>query len=1419
MPSTAARVRLLGSPALLDRDGTPILALGKGKPLAILAYLLVRGQASRDELVALLWGDVPEARARNAFRQSLHRLRSAIGPDCLRDQSQVLSISADCGLEYDIFELDRAIARGDLAVALSLYRGDFLSGLDVGESGFEQWVVAERAKLKARLQDVLQKALRDDLDRGASSDAADKSALLKELAPLDPNVAVLHATTLIGLGRKAEAVDSLSQFAEYYKGELGAQPPEIVRDLAKRLGAPGTATSDPAARTPNNRAIGREPELARLLSVWRAVEMGHGSLVLIEGGPGIGKTALVDKFLTRLADGSSALLLRGRERGADAAVSYASLAEALRGALDAPGLSGASQHLLAEASRLLPQLRDQFDLPPLADLTDDAARVRFFEGVASLLDAVAYEQPVCVALDDFQNASRATTELLQYLVSRLQGIPILFLVVERTGGRRSALREAVIGVNTGRGERGQTTPHEQRQSSVLALGGLSDADISALVADVSGQVPSPELLSRISGLSQGFPFRVIELAQRSLAGLPIGEAPVAFADVLWGRLQRCTQTQQRLFIASALLDRPSSLRLLAAASHLSESNAFDALLSLEGQGLLVQRPNGVVPSHDIAARMALEGPGPAGIALLAGWAAEALDADGSGSRAELAQLFVLAGRRQPAFDHSKAAMFDALAAGAEEEAAHHFKSALSAAPSAIEQLELRKLSGALGWGPALLGPVASAPETESVSLPKESTSEIEISPGFHEGPAASAPAGVSGPNPPDAFPPTSSAGNGKRHNTDSDGSANRTTEKSWRLRQLQGFRPGRVVLGVAAAILVIAATAVSRSRRMAAPGVFLSDTLVVREQASVRNARLQYLTGSLGSPLSPLSPLRQPAFAWADSVRLPWLNARVSPNGAFVSIERMTPDGPDVYAVTASRRDTIAISTRRGDDIALGWSPDGQWLLVSHADVSSDGKYRANLVAYSLQTRGKTIVFDTSSSHSVVNAEWSPDGVHVAWVARLGDDRQQDIFLSNSDGSASRNLSSDASEDYSISWSSDGVRIAFTSERSGFAELYSVDLITGKLRRLTWDQAHADRARFSPDGRWIAYESTRGGEAGIYVMPSWGGTGRRANAQGQRFTLDGWRGPPARYVSRIAIDPEQVALPLNNKTLYARVSDQKGVTLPASFITWELLDTGAVQLRKVASDVETSDINARATISGQMPGVVRVVAHAGTWRVDTAFVRIGNGDILLFRDDFNAPLDNNHWTSLGRPRPYTATSKGVNHPGALVVASDREWESGVLSDRIFSVNSGLAVSARITTDAGKGARLAGSLELALVAADPAEVADSIAPQFLRIASISILTDAGRTAYSVERELFTEPDGQLGSAGDHELSIRIESDRSVSFFIDGRRRWRSTLKVQTTGDNSRVQVWLAGRGTGTSVAFDNTEVSMKAVGDPGTRAQR
>jgi TolB protein len=88
---------------------------------------------------------------------------------------------------------------------------------------------------------------------------------------------------------------------------------------------------------------------------------------------------------------------------------------------------------------------------------------------------------------------------------------------------------------------------------------------------------------------------------------------------------------------------------------------------------------------------------------------------------------------------------------------------------------------------------------------------------------------------------------------------------------------------------------------------------------------------------------------------------------------------------------------------------------------------------------------------------------------------QLGLFVANADGTDERPLLADRGLDYDATWSRDGAWIAFTSERSGSADLFRVHPDGTGLERLTDSPAYDDQAAFSPDGRRLVFVSTRGG--------------------------------------------------------------------------------------------------------------------------------------------------------------------------------------------------------------------------------------------------------------------------------------------------------------------------------------------------------
>src|SRR5688572_13502857 len=77
------------------------------------------------------------------------------------------------------------------------------------------------------------------------------------------------------------------------------------------------------------------------------------------------------------------------------------------------------------------------------------------------------------------------------------------------------------------------------------------------------------------------------------------------------------------------------------------------------------------------------------------------------------------------------------------------------------------------------------------------------------------------------------------------------------------------------------------------------------------------------------------------------------------------------------------------------------------------------------------------------------------------------------------------------SWSPDGRRLVFQSDRHGSTELYVIDADGNNERRLTFNGGDDTHPSWSPDGQWIVFDSNRDGSWNLYLMRPDGSGERR----------------------------------------------------------------------------------------------------------------------------------------------------------------------------------------------------------------------------------------------------------------------------------------------------------------------------------------
>jgi DNA-binding SARP family transcriptional activator/TolB-like protein/Flp pilus assembly protein TadD len=239
------RLNLLGRLSI-SVTGEPCrpIQLPTRKSGALLAYLAMNRDctASREELAALLWGGCTDQQARQSLRQALALLRKNLEPfDGLHADVNIVRLDPEsCAVDAREFDaLSRSQNADDLARAARLFVGDFLSGLNIDEETFDDWVRGQRSRLQLAASHLCETFVkRPDLVTAAG----DALSAVDQLVALDPLREDWHrlAITLYGRYRgKHEALARAGYFAELLQRELAVAPEPETRALIEELrGAP-----------------------------------------------------------------------------------------------------------------------------------------------------------------------------------------------------------------------------------------------------------------------------------------------------------------------------------------------------------------------------------------------------------------------------------------------------------------------------------------------------------------------------------------------------------------------------------------------------------------------------------------------------------------------------------------------------------------------------------------------------------------------------------------------------------------------------------------------------------------------------------------------------------------------------------------------------------------------------------------------------------------------------------------------------------------------------------------------------------------------------------------------------------------------------------------------------------------------------
>jgi DNA-binding CsgD family transcriptional regulator len=325
--------------------------------------------------------------------------------------------------------------------------------------------------------------------------------------------------------------------------------------------------------------VGRSEEMGRLRAAHAQSLAGCTTTVVIGGEAGVGKTRLVEEFITEAeASGSRVLLGNCVELGAEG-LPFAPITAVLRHLARDIG----PEHLLqllsgseAELSRLLPTLGPGSPVPTITG----TSRARLFEQMLMLLERLAEDSPLVFAIDNLHWADRSTRELLAFLLRNLTNARVLIVLTYRSDALHRAHPLHAFLAELDR----------LRTVQRVEVNRFTRFEVAEQITGMIGSAPSASVVDRVHARSDGNAFFVEELIGCSQEARDL---PDSIRNLLLVRIEQLPEATQRLMRVAAVGGGHVSHALLAAVTGMDDDELTEELRPAIERQVLIASPEGL----------------------------------------------------------------------------------------------------------------------------------------------------------------------------------------------------------------------------------------------------------------------------------------------------------------------------------------------------------------------------------------------------------------------------------------------------------------------------------------------------------------------------------------------------------------------------------------------------------------------------------------------------------------------------------------------------------------------------------------------------------------------------------------------------------------------------------------------------------
>jgi Tol biopolymer transport system component len=199
-------------------------------------------------------------------------------------------------------------------------------------------------------------------------------------------------------------------------------------------------------------------------------------------------------------------------------------------------------------------------------------------------------------------------------------------------------------------------------------------------------------------------------------------------------------------------------------------------------------------------------------------------------------------------------------------------------------------------------------------------------------------------------------------------------------------------------------------------------------------------------------------------------NPLFSPDGKYIIYSSEEDNNSDVWIMNANGSGQKNISKNPATDFHPTWHPDGKTILFNSNRDDTSG-----FALYTMKPDGSDVKRLTDPSGFRTYASWPPDAKSILFVKWLkldsAGEQRRDICVMDANGKNEKNLTnSPAALNGWPSWSPDGKQIIFSAKQNANFQLYIINRDGTGLKQLIHSAYDDRRARWSKDGKKIAFD-------------------------------------------------------------------------------------------------------------------------------------------------------------------------------------------------------------------------------------------------------------------------------------------------------------------------------------------------------------